>query len=214
MSSLDLAQYACDECRRRKLRCTREKPACEQCISGKRSCEYSRHGIIHRKVRKRLSSEEADGAPSSLEDRLSNIEDSISHLTSLVESLARSMGQEVSKEEDFASAHSLHTAAAPKNSIKPVDFPSLGLRLESGPGVDPHSHDGSQHSDDDVDSRVTSRGVTELSEAFGAMVFDDDIRARVRQFRRAGEQFYIPTPEDGARILDGKRCVIDFSATF
>ncbi|WQF81101.1 Putative zn(2)Cys(6) fungal-type DNA-binding domain-containing protein [Colletotrichum destructivum] len=41
IASSEQSQLACDQCYRCKLKCTREKPSCQRCMSSGRSCSYS-----------------------------------------------------------------------------------------------------------------------------------------------------------------------------
>ncbi|KAF8859329.1 hypothetical protein BDZ45DRAFT_365136 [Acephala macrosclerotiorum] len=51
-----LAQYLCDHCKQRKLKCSRDIPVCQNCKSWNGGCVYSRHGKIRRRPRSKLSS--------------------------------------------------------------------------------------------------------------------------------------------------------------
>ncbi|KAF2162909.1 hypothetical protein M409DRAFT_26761 [Zasmidium cellare ATCC 36951] len=49
----ELAQYACDECRTRKVSCSRNYPDCQRCVSEGHACYYSRSGVIRRNRKKK-----------------------------------------------------------------------------------------------------------------------------------------------------------------
>ncbi|KAF2156309.1 hypothetical protein K461DRAFT_291239 [Myriangium duriaei CBS 260.36] len=73
------SKYTCDECKRRKIRCSRGLPQCRQCHEFSRDCAYTRSGIIHR--RKRGRSKVASERPST-EIHDDSIHDATEELTS------------------------------------------------------------------------------------------------------------------------------------
>ncbi|KAL6924206.1 hypothetical protein FSST1_001480 [Fusarium sambucinum] len=84
MTGTDLARYACDYCRQKKFRCTREFPKCGACKPWPGPCNYSRdipNGGTSLTTTATLAH---DQKPDGVQIRLQNIENAIQDLTDVV----------------------------------------------------------------------------------------------------------------------------------
>ncbi|KAJ5895440.1 fungal specific transcription factor domain-containing protein [Penicillium taxi] len=95
---LPLAKFACDHCRRRKLKCSRKLTKCDNCMQWTSGCSYS-----HAPKKRMTTSSKQDAAAERVEDRLDRIENTLAQLTAAVGTLTQlfqtHLGSETSQPE-------------------------------------------------------------------------------------------------------------------
>ena len=102
-----LAPLACDYCRNKKLRCSREKPKYANCQNWPGECQYSRQSAKRRIVRAPISEEHSRDpeSESSLESRVQRIETSIGTLHSSIKNLTRLIQTSIAPENPHPSGN-------------------------------------------------------------------------------------------------------------
>ncbi|KAJ8058736.1 hypothetical protein OCU04_011727 [Sclerotinia nivalis] len=196
----ELEQYACDHCKRRKLKCSREKPKCLNCQGWSGPCTYSRRGRIPRRARMNILRDsdqiyidrdcpgvlESNGhtlitnqGPTSLNSSKDDSDKNI--ITDSSRSVAsQSSGDKGECLPDDSFTPSILSQA--KNSITTAEIKSTNLE----PGL----------------QQDAENGLSFLTASFSEGSFDDpDIYSNVKHFRRQMEVFFIPQKSEGERMI-------------
>ncbi|APA14941.1 hypothetical protein sscle_14g097110 [Sclerotinia sclerotiorum 1980 UF-70] len=196
----ELEQYACDHCKRRKLKCSREKPKCLNCRGWSGPCTYSRRGRIPRRARMNIIRDgdqniidrnrpdvlECNGHaliidqdPASLRSSKDDGDKNIM-IDSSRPVASQSSGEKGECLPDDSSTPSLLSQA--KNSITTAEIKSTNIE----PGL----------------QQDAENGLSFLTASFSEGSFDDpDIYSNVKHFRRQMEVFFIPQKSEGERMI-------------
>ena len=216
MSEIDaLAPLACDYCRKKKLRCSREKPKYANCRNWPGECEYLRQTAAKRRlvrapISRNLPSFDSE---SSLESRVKLIESSIGALNSSIEELTRLIETSIARNNPHpCGATSFQKYIAPGESeessasfraatnetiLENVDGTSNSLELSSALSVlDQASYDLARLRDDqalpgsikDASSKLQDMSTSYVSSA----VKNNKIWSEMKRHRQATNSFYIP----------------------
>lgn len=197
----NLEQYSCDHCRVRKLRCSRQKPICDQCNSASVDCTYSRHGPLPRRVRRKLNNDSHGHTSPDAEDRLSRIEASLSTLTETVRSLAADIGHIRARNDTPSETFLTNVKPVLESSKIPaseVQQTNGLISLLAGASQD---QEVLQHIKQSPLFKDVCRDMSELSTTLTAVSFDNRIRTDVKSQQRKGDSFFIPITADATRFV-------------
>ncbi|KAF2673406.1 hypothetical protein BT63DRAFT_451449 [Microthyrium microscopicum] len=192
-----VAKFACDSCRQRKLRCTRELPKCTNCKPWPGPCVYSHMATSRKKqATSRSACNSVSSAPSastssSTEDRLGRIETTIGTLADAVQTLTRLLEPKLDQPPNTTTStfHSNSTVELPtQDAFSPLPQASRILDSVSS-RIPPEVLDG-------------SASLQDLSQALLAVHFEGDkVREDARWARKANELFIIPEQEEGQVLI-------------
>lgn len=141
-------------------------------------------------MKRRLTKDNTGSTHSSIEDRLSRIESSISALTSAVQDIAASVGGK-SFDNDSNDNYSLNGQDRESSGAKESSHAPLGLSLG------PQTHDEPDRPKHMHVAETSSREAAELASTFGSLAYNDDVPKQLRKLRRANEPFFIPDSSVG-----------------
>ncbi|KIL85838.1 hypothetical protein FAVG1_10807 [Fusarium avenaceum] len=179
MASISLARYACDYCKQKKLRCSKELPKCSACKPWPGPCDYSRDAPAPKPNRDNLapvpltmpSHQEAEG----IHSRLDKLEKAIQNLTDTVTKALDGMGEVVSSHAGGKSKTNMLTipkddAAAnlvfgDSHSFSILKDASASIRV-SAPDSDPlhrQARDELQYLSNAITTTVVAKGVAETN---------------------------------------------------
>ncbi|KAH8807173.1 hypothetical protein F5884DRAFT_899619 [Xylogone sp. PMI_703] len=185
-----LAKSACDYCRAKKLKCSREIPQCSRCKQWPRStCEYN-HERYGRKKR-------IPPSGATVDDRLNRIESSLGQLTGTLKGLGQLVESNIQSRPNAgsqstmieSSAHDSEQSFTYKDPAQVLcslsqinsDLEMLKSQISSVPA---HLNG--------------SASLNDLSEKLETVKFGSDkVREDVRSTKASGYLFYIPTKEEG-----------------
>ncbi|KAI8723095.1 Zn(2)-C6 fungal-type domain-containing protein [Fusarium sp. LHS14.1] len=197
----DLPRFACDFCREKKIKCSKELPKCAACKPWPGECIYSKQGVSAKsRAPKARDSEEKQAEPTKVsepigvEDRLRRIENSLELLTKSVNQLLVASGSRPALHTSSASNERSNLVFAPEAQRRPPEqihtFSSLdeaarvlqSFQDDSGPSLEHQQAQSSLKGASDVLTNVS------LHHGTGDGAAPDS-------------KFYIPTKETGYALM-------------
>ncbi|KAH8594957.1 hypothetical protein B0O99DRAFT_167894 [Bisporella sp. PMI_857] len=173
------AQYSCDHCRQRKLRCSRTIPRCNNCQGWPGECVYSRHGRLKRRPRANVLARAAERMQTAPSQPVPILPLPLPSFTT----------QTIS---DSPSRQSYVEPLPPPLTTSFLSQANNNIEQLKGKLTDQRLYSSAENS------------LSELSSTFAALDFEDesDVRMNVREFLRNRDAFFIPTADEGRRMIE------------
>ncbi|TGO62397.1 hypothetical protein BCON_0020g00700 [Botryotinia convoluta] len=202
----ELEQYACDHCKRRKLKCSREKPKCVNCRGWSGPCTYSRRGRIPRRPRTNILQDNVNNHTERNLDS-SHVVESIAHtlptsFASHEPTYLNLLNYESDKDIIADSNRSVKSPACNKEKNEHINDDSSAPSILSQAKSSITTAEMKSSNLEPALQRDAENGLSYLTTIFSEGSFDDpDIYSNVKHFRRQREVFFIPDKAEGDRMI-------------
>ncbi|KAK3985610.1 hypothetical protein QBC44DRAFT_334717 [Cladorrhinum sp. PSN332] len=195
--SVALARYACEFCKRKKIKCSRELPKCAACKPWSGSCNYYRQ--FPETILLKPSANGQDSDPNSLTTRLDKIEARLETLTSAIDKLLF-----IAESQSSQFAPDQPATAAP--SIPPHSFSSLAE-------ANLHLTSTSDRKETPLDYEVAAENLQDLTDALTS--FRLDVSVNLSDASTAiHREYLVPSQDIGYHVMSKFRSLAQVTKAF
>ncbi|RTE83923.1 hypothetical protein BHE90_001530 [Fusarium euwallaceae] len=200
----DLPRFACDFCREKKIKCSKELPKCAACKPWPSECIYSKQGAaVKSRVPKARDEENRQPQPATVseplkvEDRLRRIENSLEHLTKAVNQLLVTSGSKTGPQayqDSSLSNKSGNPASAPETERPPHGPIHTFSPLDEAARILQSFQDSSGPTPEHRQAQSTLQGLSDVLTSVS-------LHHETIEEASSGRRFYIPTKETGYALM-------------
>ncbi|KAI8689556.1 Zn(2)-C6 fungal-type domain-containing protein [Fusarium sp. Ph1] len=197
----DVPRFACDFCREKKIKCSKELPKCAACKPWPGKCIYSKQGATAKsRTPKTREGEErkprpiAVPEPIGVEDRLRRIENSLELLTNSVNQLLVASGSRTSPHASSASNESGNLDPAPETERRSPGQTHTFSPLDEAARILQSFQDKSGPSPEHQQAQSCLQGLSEV-------LTNISLHHGTIEEASSSRRFYIPTKETGYALM-------------